>query len=54
MEALANKDLQLGVRASDPRHLCGSLLGSEAINQCQAFAFFLTVLADFCSAPSIK
>lgn len=39
MEGLANKDLQLRVCPTDPRHLRGSLLRGETINQDQAFAF---------------
>lgn len=45
VEALAYKDLQLGVRAPDPRHLCGSLRGGKAVSQRQTLAFFFAGLA---------
>lgn len=45
MKALANKDLQFGVRTADPRHLRGSLLRGEAVYQDQALAFFFAGLA---------
>jgi hypothetical protein len=44
VESLADKDFQLGVRASDPRHLRGSLLGRQDVCQDQAFVFFFEVL----------
>lgn len=50
MEALADKDLQLGVRTADPRHLRGPLLRSEAVDQGQALAFFLAGFAGSESA----
>lgn len=50
MEALANKDLQLGVRTADPRHLRGPLLRGEAVDQGQALAFFLAGFAGSESA----
>lgn len=45
MEALAYKDLQLGIRTTDPRHLCGPLCGGKAVNQVQALAFFFAGFA---------
>ncbi len=45
MEALAYKDLQFGVRATDPRHLCGSLRRGKTVNQVQALAFFFAGFA---------
>lgn len=54
MEGLADKDLQLGVRPANAGHLRGSLLRSEAVNQCQAFAFFFAGLAGSAAALSTK
>ncbi len=50
MEAPADKDLQLGVRTTDPRHLRGPLLRGEAVDQGQALAFFLAGFAGSESA----
>ncbi len=54
MEGLADKDLQLGVRPANARHLRGSLLRSEAVDQCQAFAFFFAGFAGSAAALSTK
>lgn len=45
MEAPAYKHLQLCIRTTYPRHLRGSLLRGEAVNQGQPLAFFLAGLA---------
>lgn len=50
MEGLADKDLQLGVRTTDPRHLRGPLLRGKAVDQGQALAFFLAGFAGSESA----
>lgn len=50
MKALADKDLQLGVRTTDPRHLRGPLLRGKAVDQGQALAFFLAGFAGSESA----
>lgn len=54
MEGLADKDLQLSVRPANARHLRGSLLRSEAVDQCQAFAFFFAGFAGSAAALSTK
>lgn len=47
MKALAYKDLQLRVRAPDPRHLRGPLSRGEAVGQAQPLTF---LFAGFLSA----
>lgn len=54
MEALADKDLQLGVRTADPRHLRGSLLRGEAVYQGQALAFFFAGLVGSEAASWVR
>ncbi len=54
MEGLADKDLKLGVCPAYARHLRGSLLRSEAVDQCQAFAFFFDGFAGSAAALSTR
>lgn len=54
MEGLADKDLQLGVRPANARHLRGSLLRSEAVDQRQAFVFFFASFAGSAAALSTR